>query len=176
MRKKLLLYIKYFFVTGLMYAVLRILMDLAIDRETSWYDFSINFVIFGLGMSLAVVSFHLYSLRDLAKRSGKHDFNIEPQQSEKILSSTQPVQLSENLRNLPNFNRLKHDRANDHIRVETGYSGKSWGDRIDITYKHEGDNFKYEITSSPRFAITILDFGQNLENLLSIEKVMEHPG
>jgi len=173
MGKKLLLYIKYFFITGLLYAVLRILLDLAIDRETSWYDFFINFVIFGLGMSLAVVSFHLYSLRNLAKRNGKKDFNIEPQQSEEILSSTQPAQLSENLKNIPNFNRVKHDRENDHIQVKTGFSGKSWGDRIDITYKPEGDKFKYEIISRPKFAFTMLDFGQNLENILRIQKVVQ---
>lgn len=59
------------------------------------------------------------------------------------------------------------------VLLTTGVSWKSWGEEIKILLKDYKETvFEYQILSSPKLKITLIDYGKNLENINRIESIM----
>jgi len=164
------LYIKYFIVVALTYSVLMIGLDLVTGREITFYDIVIRILIFGVGMTLPLVSFHKYQVNNTAKEFGLKNPDYEVSQKKVFFSDKTPEQIYNTIERRSQFRKVNFHESNQIIKIKTGFTGKSWGDVITIKSQKEKENYKYQVESKPIFPLTVIDFGQNLENVLKIER------
>ncbi|TRO64524.1 hypothetical protein [Christiangramia sabulilitoris] len=172
LRNILSIYLKFFFLVGSVYILWTIPRNLNTEREITLTDSLTSFLIFGLGMSLILVTYHLYSLKDLARINAIELKEPGPHQQRHVCSSMAPSILHERLKQMPDFAKAAHHSEINKINFKTGFNGKSWGDQIEINYQKKQDHYIYHISSKPRFFFTMIDFGQNLDNVIKIEKIL----
>ncbi|CAL65861.1 hypothetical protein [Christiangramia forsetii] len=164
------LYSKFFIVVALTYSILMIGMDLVTGREITLYGIVIRILIFGIGMTLTLVSFHKYQVNNTAKAFGLKNPDYEVNQKKVFVSDKTPEQIYNIIKRRSQFRKVNFHESDQIIEIKTGFSGKSWGDNITIRSKKEKENYKYQVESKPIFPLTVIDFGQNLENVLKIER------
>ena len=163
------LYIKYFLVVSLIYTLLMVGLDLITNREITFSSIVIRILIFGVAMTLVLVTFHWYQVRNIAKQYGLKTPDYEVEQKRVFHSDNSPEQIYSTLKNRPIYRKVTFQEENKKIEIRTGFSGKSWGDKIIINSEKENGNYLYKVQSKPTSFLTIIDFGQNLENVLKIE-------
>ena len=67
----------------------------------------------------------------------------------------------------------KYQHFDNKISGKTGWTMKSWGERISITYVKEGNGkYVYSILSRPTIPFTIADYGKNLQNVDDIAELL----
>lgn len=159
-----------------MYGILMLLLDIITGREITVNALRIRILIFGIGMTLILVSFHTFQVKKLARKYAVENPELEVRQVRKLSSSLSPAEMYDLLKTRSDFDKISFDTKTEIINIKTGLSGKSWGDKITISPKEMADDYKYNITSRPIFPLTIIDFGQNLENILKLENQMKSFG
>ncbi len=141
------------------------------DEFQFWRIFFLTFF-FGFTMSLFMVAFHVYVL----EKSGIQEFSdetLDVNQSKNIISDLNKSELIKRLRSDPIIGKMKIEETENGVIIKTGMSWKSWGEEIKIVPEyHSGVDCEYHISSSPRWKLTLVDFGKNYENITRIEQLL----
>ena len=169
MSKFFQLALKYFITVAITYGVFMLLRDIITDRQITFSGVSMRILIFSFAMTIVLVSFHRYKLKEVAESYGVKNYSIEASQKRKLIATISPQEVYDNLEMRDYYSKLAFDKTTGSFDIKTGFTGKSWGDRIVITTEEQGGNYIYSICSKPVFPLTIIDFGQNLENTLLLE-------
>ena len=162
--------IKFFLLIVLIYSIFILGIYLLADREITLNGFVTRNLIFGIVMTLILVPFHKYQVNSTAKEFGLKSPDYDVAQIRVFYSSKSPEQVFKSIEKRSHYGKVSFLEANQIIKIKTGFSGKSWGDRIIINSMKEKEKYKYEVQSKPIFPLTIIDFGQNLENVFMIER------
>lgn len=144
-------------------------LDSLTGREITFSNIFFRILIFGVGMTLGLVSFHWYQVKNIANQYGLKNPDYEVEQNRVFYSNNSPEKIYNTLKNRPFYRKVTFKEENQIIEIKTGFSGKSWGDKIIIDAKKENGNYVYNVQSKPTSFLTVIDFGQNLENVLKIE-------
>jgi hypothetical protein len=173
MKAILKLYLKTFLLTVIPYFILKTLFGLADDSELIiWKNMSASLFL-GIFMSLILVSFHWYKL----KKDGIENFtddNVGVNQTRIIETNLNKKELIHKLKLNPTIGKMKMTEMENGVVFKTGMTMKSWGEEIKIILiSNKESNFEYQVTSSPKLKITIVDYGKNLENINKIENVIK---
>lgn len=174
MKQLLKLSLKYFLVVAILYGILMLLLDMITGREITVNAVGIRILIFGIGMTLILVSFHKYQVRKIASKYAVENPALEVRQVRKLSSKLSPAEIYDQLKTRSDFDKITFDTRTEIINIKTGFSGKSWGDRITISPKKR--DYNYKITIKPIFPLTVIDFGQSFENILKLENRIKSLG
>ncbi|QAA82294.1 hypothetical protein EI546_11440 [Aequorivita sp. H23M31] len=128
--------------------------------------------LFGITMSLILVSFHRYRL----KKNGIQKItaeNVGVNQRRSLKSKSSKSQLIK--KPDPIIGKMKMTETENGILLKTGMTWKSWVEEIKIIQQaNEEYDFDYQITSRPNLITTLVDYAKNLENVDKIEKVIKN--
>lgn len=59
------------------------------------------------------------------------------------------------------------------VLLRSNFSWKSWGEEIKIILiKQIADENEFQVSSRPKFSLTLVDYGKNLENMMRIENLL----
>ncbi|MDR5589914.1 hypothetical protein [Christiangramia sp. SM2212] len=166
MNKLLKISLKYFCVVTIIYGLLLSFLDLVTVREFSFYDIIEGCAIFGFAMTIVLVSYLRYEVKRIAREYGIVEADLDVKHTRKFQSNLDLEKIFEQIEMRDYYREVKLDQVSNLIQIKTGYVGKSWGDIITIE-RLEKD--QYKISSQPKFPLTIIDFGQNLENILKLK-------
>lgn len=166
MNRILKISVRYFLLVFITYGVLISLLNLFTERDFSFQEIIEGCLIFGLGMTVILVAYHRYEVKAIAKQYGISNPDLDVKQSRKIKSKIELSTIFDQLQRRNYYRKIVFDKEADFIKIKTGFIGKSWGDIITI---EKLKNDRYRLSSRPRFPLTAIDFGQNLENILLLE-------
>jgi hypothetical protein len=152
------------------YSVFNLISDYFTDKDFSLFKILFDLLFFGLFMALLFTYFHK---RELRKRgiSVFTDDNLNVKQLTEIISDLSINDLIDKLKNDNNFKRMNIKKVDIGIIIDSGIKLTSWGEKIQITEsKNENEKRILKISSKPKLKITIVDYGQNKEN---IDRIIE---
>ncbi len=166
------LYLKTFLVMGIAYGLSMIGFDLLRGEGFSLSKFLFLTVSFGGTMSLILVSLLRHRLRKMGIQEITDD-SLNVFQKKNVQSELKKSELVEKLKADPIFGKMNMMEVENGVLLTTGVSWKSWGEEIKILLKDYKETvFEYQILSSPKLKITLIDYGKNLENINRIESIM----
>lgn len=168
------LYLKTFLFTGIPYGLIMMGFDLLDGNGFKLWKFLFLTFFFGISMSLTLVFFHKYRLKKNGVRE-LTDENLGVTQTKEIKTKLRMTELMDKLKKDPIIGKMKMTETDNGITLKTGMTWKSWGEEIKIVRKSETDSdFEYQISSSSKLKTTIVDYGQNIQNLNRIENVIKN--
>lgn len=168
------LYVKTFFLTGIPFGLITIVFDLLDGDGFKLLKFLFPAFFFGLIMSLTLVSLHKYRLKKYGVQE-LSDENLGVTQTKEIKTKLGKIELINKLKSDPIISKMKMIDTENGINLKTGMTWESWGEEIKIILKSENNSdFEYQISSSPKLKMTIVDYGKNLQNLTRIENVINN--
>ena len=77
MSKFFRLALKYFITVAITYGVFMLLRDIITDRQITFSSVSMRILIFSFAMTIVLVSFHRYKLKEVAESYGVKNYSIE---------------------------------------------------------------------------------------------------
>ena len=169
------LYINQFLKAGTIFSAAFLLIDVIFEgwAELDAWRIFFQFLWFGTFWSLSTVSIHLYELKKLGVEkftddilSAKHEMEIQSQYS--------PAALLEQLRDDSFFGKMSISEKEDGIRlVRTIFWGASENIiKIEPMQKEHG-TYSYRVQSYHRYNWGQLDYGNSLESILRLQKLLE---
>ena len=73
------------------------------------------------------------------------------------------------------FKKMKIHKTKSGYKIYTNYSWGSWGEVIDINIENRNsENQQIEISSRPKFPLTLIDYGKNKENVETITALIKN--
>jgi len=156
------------------FSILNLLSDYFRDEEFNLFKVLFNFLFFGLFMALIFTYLHKRGLR---KRgiSEITDDNLNVNQLSEIISDLSINDLIDKLKNDNNFKRMNIKKADNGIIIDSGIKLTSWGEKIQITEcKNENEKRILKISSKPKLKTTLVDYGQNKENIDRITELIKN--
>jgi hypothetical protein len=115
--------------------------------------------------------------RELRKRGILEftDENLNVNQQTEIISDLSINDLIDKLKNDSNFKKMNVEKTDNGFILKSGIKLTSWGEKIEITEsKNENDKRILIISSKPRLITTVVDYGQNKENIDKINKLIKN--
>lgn len=173
MKPTIKLYLKAFLLTGTLFGLITLVFELVDENRFNLWKFLIMAFIFGITMSLILVSVHIFILK---KNGIKEitDENLKVNQTKNLKSKMNNTELIQKLKNDPIIGKMKMTEIENGILIKTKMTWKSFGEVIKIISKSdENSDFEYQVSSCPKLKTTLLDYGKNLENITRIEKVIK---
>ena len=71
------------------------------------------------------------------------------------------------------FRKSKVQTEDEVLKLSKGRSWESWGEIVTITLlSQHNDEYEYEITSRPKFKLTLVDYGKNYKNVKNIISIL----
>ena len=173
MKAILQLYIKVFLFMGIGFALAIMLIDIAFHDWDGLLEYLIKGIIFGLFMSVVMVTGHWQSLKGLGIQTfTKEILGVRHQKA--IQSSITPSEFLNRIKENPDIKSAKIKDTGHGWEVRTGTNWKGWGDVIEIQYSSaENKLFEYSIFSKPLLLTTMIDSGSNYQNILRFEKMLQ---
>lgn len=166
------LYIKVFLVTGIPFGILMTISDFKKELSFVLSEFLILSASFGFLMSLILVSWHVKELRKMGINRFTEEI-LSPNQKTKFQTTTSKEELILKLRKNPVFESMNLIESENIIVLKSSPSWRSWGEKIQITIDDLENGVKQVFVSSePRIATTLVDFGKNRKNIEIIEKLL----
>ncbi len=167
------LYLKTFLSTGIPYAILMAIWDLAEGKGFNFQKFLFFSISFGALMSLILVSIHLYFIKKKGIKEISEE-NLSTTQKRDVTSTLSPQELLERLKNKTKFRKIKPEIDGNEIYFKTGVTWKTWGEKIRLRYSKIAENkYKYQVVSQPKIKTVIFDYGNSIENVNLIEKILK---
>ena len=168
------LYIKTFLLTAIPYFALMTLFGFDEISKTFIFKNITASLFFGILMSLILVSFHWYKLKNVGVENITDD-NIGVNQTKIIETELSKNEIIQKLKLDPTIGKMNMSEMENGVLLKTGMTMKSWGEEIKIILKsNKENNFEYQLLSSPKLKTTIVDYGKNLENINKIESVIKN--
>ena len=159
---------------GGVYSLLNLLSDYSRGEGFNLFRILFNFLFFGLFMAIFLTYLHK---RELRKRgiSEFTDKNLDVHQLTEIISDLSMNELINKLKKDNNFKSMTIKKVDNGIILKSGIKLTSWGEKIQITEsKNENGNRILKISSKPILKLTLVDFGQNKENVDRITKLIKN--
>ncbi len=168
------LYLKAFIFSGIPAVFVLWVTNLAVGIESSFWELLFVASIFGILLSLTLVSLHWYQL----KKHGVEEItneNVGVNQTLKLRSELNRTDLVQKLKSDPITRKMEMTETENGIVLDSGMSWKSWGEEIKIQLTaNNANNFDYLISSSPKLKTTLVDFGRNYEHVNRIKSVIKN--
>lgn len=169
-----LLYIKLFFIFGITFGVFMLLLDLVFGNGWDPNVFLFRFIYFGGGMSIVLGTGHLFRVKYLGGEITSID-DLQVRQTRRIISNVGIPDLIGKLMLDPKLKRMDIQVDGMVLKLQSDMSLASWGETMKIKVQPEDDGlFSYEVTSVPKLKTTLVDFGQNLRNVMRVEKLLKN--
>lgn len=173
MRPLIKLYLKTFLLTGIPYGLMMIGWDLLEGEDFKLGKFLFLTFFFGITMSLITVSFHRYRLKKNGVQELNED-NLRVSHNKTVKTNLGRAELIQKLKRDPIIGKMRMTETEKGITLMTGINWKSWGEEIKIVLKSQSNAYyEYQISSSPKLKVTLLDYGKNLQNLKRLETAMK---
>ena len=167
------LFLRLFLFTTIVYSLFSIIADQIIDGEVNLSSIIFKGVFFGLFFSVFFVGAHLWKLQE----AGVEEFTMETIQVKQARDAKSKLNLAEIVQLIRNDKYLKRSTVKEsanEVLIHTRVNWKSWGERIRIRCIESAGSYKeYKVESMPRFGLTMVDFGQNLQNVKRVLNLME---
>ena len=167
-------FLRILLIMGGVFSTLNFLLDYFIDGEISLFKILFNFLFFGFFTALILTYLHK---RELRKKgiSELTDDDFKVNQLTEIISDLSLNDLIKNLKNDSTFKSMKIKKVDNGIIIKSGIKLTSWGEKIKITEsKNEKEKRILKISSKPKLKTTLVDFGQNKENIDRITKLIKN--
>ncbi len=165
------LYIKTFLWMGVPYGLLMAAFNLAVGNEFILWELLFHIVFFGLFMSLFTVGYQKRRLKKMGIKEFTDD-TLARKQTKIFKTDLNLTQLIDKLKTNEKISGMKMSEIENGILLKNGMSFYSWGEEIRIILKSENDSeFEYQVSSTPSFKLTMVDYGKNLGNIKLIENV-----
>lgn len=167
------LYLKAFLLTGTLYGLITLGFEMVDENRFDLWKFLIMAFIFGITMSLILVSVHIFVLKKNGIKEITNE-NLKVSQSKILKSEMNNRELIQKLKSDPIIGKMKMTEIENGILIKTKMTWKSFGEEIKIISKSdENSDFEYQVSSCPKLKTTLIDYGKNLENITRIEKVIK---
>ena len=167
-------FIKIFLQTGITFGIIMTLFDFYNGREIKIWKVLFNVLFFGFWMA----SFFTYFTKRTHKKKGITKLTNEilsVNQLTEIISDLSIKELIEKLKNDTIFKAMNMKEIDNGIIIKSGISLKSWGEKIQITEtKNDKEKRTLIISSKPKLKTTLVDFGQNKENIDRVVKLIKN--
>ncbi|MGV9411386.1 hypothetical protein ACWDOP_15825 [Nocardia sp. NPDC003693] len=128
-------------------------------------------LLFGAIMSLLLGTINIRSARRIG---GEAATNAPVRQQVSTVLSAEPPAVFEAVDHLiqgSGARVTRRDTIAGRIEARTGFSWKSWGERLSATVLSLGDGrTEVRIESRPAFPGTVVDYGKNLQNVRQLEQ------
>ena len=124
------------------------------------------------GISFIFIVLHVGAL----KTTGVGQLNAETinvKQSKILISKIEKNKILDKIKTtlIENFKII--EIGNNHLRLSSKISGKSWGEIVNINIIDNNDSvIKVHVSSKPKLFFTLVDFGKNKDNVDLIEKIL----
>lgn len=167
------LYLKVFLLTGIPFATFTSVYDFIGTNEWNPIKFLISFIVFGLIMSFTLVSLHIAKLEEMGIREATPE-NLAVKQTRSVKTPLEMDEVFQKICSDVRTSKMNVQQRGDVIELTTRFSWWSWGEKIRIYLKEKHQNgYDYQISSTSRLKTTLVDFGKNLENVISVEKAIK---
>ncbi len=164
-------HIKTFLWTGVPYGLLMAAFDWAVGNEFLLWKLLFQIFLFGLFMSLYLVGIQKRRLKKMGITEFTDD-TLARKQTRIFKTDLNLTQLIEKLKTNEKIAGMEMSEIENGILLKNGMSFYSWGEEIRIILKSENDSeFEYQVSSTPSFKLTMVDYGKNLGNIKLIENV-----
>lgn len=168
-------FIRIFFLAGISFAMIMLLIDLLMGYGFDLGKFLFMFVCFGGFMSVCLALIHRYRLRKkgLTRKNGDI-FGVY--QSMAVQSMLSPGELKAALMEDSYFGKMQLVEKSNGLQLKAGTTFWSWGEYIEIELvsSKPGFGYEYQVSSRPSVKTTIIDYGKNLENIRNLEKLLQY--
>ncbi len=165
------LYIKTFLWTGVPYGLIMAAFDYAFNEEIVLWETLFLTLSFGTFMSLVLVSYNKRRLKKMGIKELTYD-TLARKQTRIFKTDLNLTQLIEKLKTNEKIAGMEMSEIENGFLLRNGMSFYSWGEEIRIILKSENDSeFEYQVSSTPSFKLTMVDYGKNLGNIKLIENV-----
>lgn len=151
-----------------------LLLDIAFGNGWDSGVFLFRFIYFGGMMSLVLGTGHLIRVKYLGGNiTSGGDLHVR--QTRKVISAIGMQDLIGKLKLDPKLKRMDIQERDMELKLQSEMSLASWGETMKIKVQPEDDGlFSYEVTSVPKLKTTLVDFGQNLRNVMRVEKLLKN--
>lgn len=97
------------------------------------------------------------------------DDNLKVRHNNVIMSQKSSEEILMKITQNADFKNMKIHKTKNGYKINTNYSWSSWGEVIDINIENRNsENQRIEISSQPKFPLTLIDYGKNKENVETI--------
>ena len=159
---------------GGVFSILNLLSDYFRDEKFNLFRILFNFLFIGLFMAVFLTYLHKKELRKKGISKFTDD-NLNVNQHSEIISDLSINKLIDKLKNDNHFKRMNIKKSDNGIIIKSGIKLTSWGEKIEITEsKNENEKRIIKITSKPKLKTTLVDFGQNKENIDRITELIKN--
>lgn len=170
---KLKYYVRTLLIFGLLYAILGSIFDYFIFNETvSVNEFIIKGFLFGISISVFLVSLHLYELNQMGITYITTEI-LKPTQSKFIPSKRSLSEVTHLLKNSDYNLTGKIIPDSNDIEIVQKINFQTFGEKITIIPTIKNDIKGYNIKSKPVFPLTYGDMGRGVKHILKLEKLLE---
>lgn len=172
MKPKHTYFAKMFLLTGIPFAALMTITNVAYGEEFVLWQFLFYLIFFGLFMGLFLTNAMTSKLKKLGIEDGTID-DLKAFQKRSITSKLSIENAYQKIENDPFFRKATFSFDGSLLIIKKGISSFSWGEKITIKLLLEfEDSFKYEITSQPMVIFNIMEGAKNYENVLKIQEIL----
>jgi len=166
-------YIKFLIIIGLTFSILNVLSDYIFGIDFHFMSFIFDTLLFGGIMSLIFVSLQFSEL----KKRGYENKNVKLVNEKIIKSNITKDELLNYIKNNLFFKNHSVLQRNGLIVLQSNMTFNTWGEVMTIELLESKDDFyKYRIISKPKWKLTFLDGGANLENIMMMEQLFSVHG
>lgn len=128
-------------------------------------------IFFGVAMSLIMGTLHIMGIK--SKHYPVSDEALDVRQKREIFTDLPYDEIFNacisSIDAVKKGRIVSEDRTKGRIDAQTGWSWKSWGEKISFDIrKQAGDKSVISVTSRPKVGTTLVDYGKNLDN---VEKI-----
>ncbi|MCY1636499.1 hypothetical protein [Marinifilum sp. D737] len=161
------LYLKSFFIYGIIFGLIMTLWEYIDEEKINLWRQVFQGVFFGGFMSWATVTAHKRAMRKYGKNElTEEDFKVS--QCDYIIKENSIQEIYDLMNHHEAINKWKIEIKGSNVIGKTKTSWSSWGEKIIIS--DLGENIKIE--SKPVLKTTMFDNGKNRENVLLIKELI----
>lgn len=167
------LYLKFFLINSILYGLGMTMVNLFSDDELKLKSILLSCLFYGIMTSLIFVSSQISRVKNIGVKEIT-DQNLGVSHKINVKSELNKSKLIEKLKTNPLTEKMKIVETENGVILNKGNIWKYWGNEINITVQNKGEkDFSYQISSSPKSKIKIIDFGENLKNVNRIKDLLE---
>lgn len=155
-------------IATLMYMALTYVFDYYGGKETHLIGTLVASIIFGVFLSVPLCAMQYEPIKSMVGGPVSDD-DLKLRQRRQVKSQLTPNDVVSLLNEANLFKGRKAQGETTTIKVKTGTSWSSWGEKISLTWKEEAGGYFYTIESKPKLILAPMDGGKNFAN---VEKIV----
>lgn len=162
-----------YFVIAVPATLLYMYFDVLKGFSFEWETFFFFSIVLCLALSFFLLSWLPFKkLFDDKAYDSESNKQAPSAKATQLISSTSKSDLMLKLKSNQYFAKAKIVEVGGKIRIIKGMTIKSWGEIINIESKEIDGKYEYDIVSTPKQQMTIIDYGVNRKNIEQLEKLL----